>query len=125
MFELTLLISLAKEANQQALNVKEQELREKLIQDMQKAIDEMQQWPRKEVQVFHHNDSDGLSSGAILTRTLERAGFRIKRFCLEKPYPALLQKVYAQEDGIIIFADFAGRIAPVRPEPGTQPDPDS
>ena len=88
-------------------------MREQLIRDMQKAIDEMQQWPRKEVQVFHHNDSDGLSSGAILTRTFERAGFRIKRFCLEKPYPALLQKVYAQEGGIIIFADFAGRIAPI------------
>jgi hypothetical protein len=88
-------------------------LREKLINDMERAIEEVQQWPRKEVQVFHHNDSDGLSSGAILTRTFERAGFAIKRFCLEKPYPALLQKVYEQEGGIIVFADFAGRIAPI------------
>jgi hypothetical protein len=80
---------------------------------MQKAIEEVLQWPRKEVQIFHHNDSDGLSSGAILIRTFERAGFKIKRFCLEKPYPALLEKVYAQEGGIIIFADFAGRIAPI------------
>ena len=88
-------------------------MRENLIKDMQKAIEELPQWPRKEVQVFHHNDSDGLSSGAILTRTFERAGFGIKRFCLEKPYPALLQKVYAQEGGIIVFADFAGRIAPI------------
>ena len=44
------------------------------------------------VQIFHHNDSDGLSSGAILTRAFERAGFEVHRFCLEKPYPALLQK---------------------------------
>jgi hypothetical protein len=91
-------------------------LRKQLIKDMQKAIEDVQQWPRKEVQIFHHNDSDGLSSGAILTRTFERAGFAIKRFCLEKPYPALLQKVYAQEDGIIVFADFAGRIAPILSE---------
>jgi len=88
-------------------------LREKLIKDMQKAIEEIAQWPRKEVQIFHHNDSDGLSSGAILTRTFERAGFEIKRFCLEKPYPALLHKVYEQKGGIIVFADFAGRIAPI------------
>jgi single-stranded-DNA-specific exonuclease len=88
-------------------------LREKLIKDMQKAIEEIAQWPQKKVQIFHHNDSDGLSSGAILTRTFERAGFEIKRFCLEKPYPALLQKVYEQEGGIIVFADFAGRIAPI------------
>ena len=88
-------------------------MREKLIQDMQTAVAEVVQWPRKQVQIFHHNDSDGLSSGAILSRTFERAGFEIKRFCLEKPYPALLQKVYAQEGGLIVFADFAGRIAPI------------
>jgi len=88
-------------------------VREKLIQDMQKAVEEVMQWPRKEVQIFHHNDSDGLSSGAILTRAFERAGYGIKRFCLEKPYPALLKKVYQQKGGLIVFADFAGRIAPI------------
>ena len=88
-------------------------MREQLINDMQTAIDEVIQWPCKEVQIFHHNDSDGLSSGAILSRTFERAGYGIKRFCLEKPYPALLKKVYQQEGGLIVFADFAGRIAPI------------
>lgn len=88
-------------------------MREQLIKDMEKAIKEVTQWPQKEVQIFHHNDSDGLSSGAILARTFERAGFKIKRYCLEKPYPALLHKVYEQEGGIIVFADFAGRIAPI------------
>ena len=88
-------------------------MREQLINDMQKAIDEVIQWPRKEVLIFHHNDSDGLSSGAILTRSFDRAGFEIRRFCLEKPYPALLKKVYEQEGAIIVFADFAGRIAPI------------
>ena len=80
---------------------------------MENAIMEVRQWPKREVQLYHHNDSDGLSSGAILTRTFERAGFEVQRFCLEKPYPALLQKVYEQEGGIIVFADFAGRIAPM------------
>ncbi len=88
-------------------------MRNQLISAMENAIAEVRQWPKKEVQIFHHNDSDGLSSGAILTRTFERAGFKIKRFCLEKPYPALLQRVYEQEGGLIVFADFAGRIAPM------------
>lgn len=88
-------------------------MRDQLITAMENAIEEVRQWPKKEVQLFHHNDSDGPSSGAILTRTFERAGYRIKRFCLEKPYPALLQKVYEQDGEIIIFADFAGRIAPM------------
>ena len=88
-------------------------MREKLIQDMQKAVEEVRQLSNKEVQIFHHNDSDGLSCGAILTRAFEREGFEIHRFSLEKPYPALLQKVYEQAGGLLVFADFAGRIAPM------------
>ena len=84
-----------------------------LIDAMERAIREVGKMPEKVVQVFHHNDSDGLTSGAILTRAFERQGFEVRRFCLEKPYPAVLEKVYEQEGGILVFADFAGRIAPL------------
>jgi len=87
-----------------------------LIDAMENAIEEVKQWPEKAVQIFHHNDSDGLSSGAILTRAFQRKGFKVQRFCLEKPYPAVLRKVYQQEGKILIFADFAGRIAPLLSE---------
>ncbi len=80
---------------------------------MQQAIGEIKRWPEKTIQVFHHNDSDGLTSGAILTRALERQGYTVRRYCLEKPYPSVLRKVYEQQGQIIIFADFAGRIAPL------------
>jgi single-stranded-DNA-specific exonuclease len=87
-----------------------------LIDAMEHAIREVKQWPKKTVQVFHHNDADGLTSGAILTRALERQGFKVQCFCLEKPYPAVLKKIYEQEGRIFIFADFAGRIAPLLSE---------
>ncbi len=87
-----------------------------LIDAMEKAIRELRQWPGKTVQVFHHNDSDGLTSGAILTRAFERQGYKVRRFCLEKPYPKVLSKVFEQEGGFLIFADFAGRIAPLLSE---------
>jgi single-stranded-DNA-specific exonuclease len=87
-----------------------------LIEAMAGAIQQLRQWPDKSVQVFHHNDSDGLSSGAILTRALEREGLKVQRFCLEKPYPAVLRKVFEQEAKLLIFADFAGRIAPLLSE---------
>jgi single-stranded-DNA-specific exonuclease len=87
-----------------------------LIDAMENAIQEVKQWPEKTVQVFHHNDADGLTSGAILTRTFERQGYRVQRFCLEKPYPAVLKKVYEQEGKLLVFADFAGRIAPLLSE---------
>jgi hypothetical protein len=84
-----------------------------LINAMEQAIAEVRRWPEKTVQVFHHNDADGITSGAILTRVFERQGNRVQRSCLEKPYPAVLKKVYEQEGRLIIFADFAGRIAPM------------
>jgi len=80
---------------------------------MEEAIDQVKQWPQKVVQLFHHNDSDGLTSGAILTRAFERQGFQVRRFCLEKPYPAVLKKVFEQQGELIVFTDFAGRIAPL------------
>ena len=86
------------------------------VDAMERAIRELKEWPDKTIQVFHHNDSDGLTSGAILTRAFERQGFKVQRFCLEKPYPAVLRKVYEQEGRILIFADFAGRIAPLLSE---------
>jgi single-stranded-DNA-specific exonuclease len=84
-----------------------------LIEAMKLAIQEMRAWPGRNIQIFHHNDADGLCSGAILTRAFERAGFEVHRFCLEKPYPEVLEKIYEQKGAVLVFADFAGRIAPI------------
>jgi hypothetical protein len=88
-------------------------MKAELLAAMEDAAREVRQWPQKQVQVFHHNDSDGLTSGAILTKAFTRAGFSVRRSCLEKPYPKLLHKVYEQTGALIVFADFAGRIAPM------------
>ncbi len=88
-------------------------MRAQLIEAMEKAIQKVKKWPEKTIQLFHHNDSDGLTSGAILTRTFEREGFDVKRYCLEKPYPAVLKRVFNQQGKLIVFTDFAGRIAPM------------
>lgn len=84
-----------------------------LLDAMKSSIEKARQWREKTVQIFHHNDADGLTSGAILTRAFEREGFQVRRFCLEKPYPAVLKKVFEQEGNLLVFADFAGRIAPL------------
>ncbi|HEA69912.1 MAG TPA: DHH family phosphoesterase [Desulfobacterales bacterium] len=86
---------------------------DKLIEDMELAIRSIRKWPGKKIQLFHHNDSDGLCSGAILQKAFERAGYDVNRFSLEKPYPAVLKKIYEQDGRVLVFADFAGRIAPM------------
>lgn len=85
----------------------------KLINAMEEAVEKIKQWPEKTVRLFHHNDSDGLTSGAILTRTFERAGFTVLRYCLEKTYPEVLKMVFKHKQRLIVFTDFAGRIAPL------------
>ena len=85
----------------------------KLIEAMERAVLEVKRWPSNAVRIFHHNDADGLCSGAILTRAFEREGFDVHRMCLEKPYPRVLKKIFEREGEILIFADFAGRIAPM------------
>lgn len=64
-----------------------------------------------EVLLFHHNDADGLSSGAILAQAFERRGLKVRRFCLEKPYPEVLGTLLQDPDlapgTVIVFADFA------------------
>lgn len=86
---------------------------QKLIEAMDRAIQEVMGWPNQVAQIFHHNDADGLCSGAILTKVFERQGFEVRRSCLEKPYPEVLKKVFEQGGGLFVFADFAGRIAPL------------
>ena len=86
---------------------------EDLIRSMEQAIQELNRHSGKTIRLFHHNDSDGLSSGAILQTAFTRQGFAVQRFCLEKPYPAVLKKIFEQKGEIIVFADFAGRIAPM------------
>lgn len=84
-----------------------------LVAAMEAAIAEVERWPDKRVQILHHNDADGLSSGAILTRAFERRGLKVHRVCLEKPYPAVLEKIFEVEGRLIVLTDFAGRIAPL------------
>ncbi len=84
-----------------------------LVAAMHAAIAEVSRWPSREVLLFHHNDSDGLSSGAILTETFSRRGFSVTPCCLEKPYPAVLELIFRQSQQLLVLADFGGRIAPL------------
>jgi len=84
-----------------------------LLGAMDRAIEDIERGADRQVEVLHHNDADGLSSGAILTRAFERKGFLVNRVCLEKPYPAVLERIFEDRDRLIILTDFAGRIAPL------------
>jgi single-stranded-DNA-specific exonuclease len=87
-------------------------MKEALLSAMQKAVQSVRQWPSKKIELYHHNDTDGLTSGTILTTAFNRSGYSVHRYALEKPYPLVLEHIFKKEGYIIVFADFAGKIAP-------------
>lgn len=84
-----------------------------LLLAMERAVAALKKFPSRKVILLHHNDTDGLSSGTILLNSLVETGFEVSRFSLEKPYPQVLEKILIQENQLIIFADFAGKISPL------------
>jgi len=57
--------------------------------------------------LFHHNDADGIASGAILSTLFGRMGMRVARYCLEKPFPIVIERVLEERDEpLIVIADF-------------------
>ena len=88
-------------------------MKNELITAMQEAVQILESYPSKKIDLFHHNDTDGLSSGTILLHAFKKAEYGVSRFSLEKPYPQVLEKIFAGSGQIIIFTDFAGKIAPM------------
>jgi hypothetical protein len=84
-----------------------------LLSSMDDAIAAMEGCGSKDVVLLHHNDTDGLSSAAILLRAFTDCGYGVERYSLEKPYPQILQKIFRNEGRLIVFSDFAGKIAPL------------
>ena len=70
-----------------------------------KAISEIKSLGVHEAIVVHHDDADGLCSAAITKRALEREGFKIKTFCLEKIYPEVIQSLHEEVGRLIFYVD--------------------
>jgi single-stranded DNA-specific DHH superfamily exonuclease len=69
------------------------------------AISELKQKKPGEIVLVHHDDADGLCSGAITKTALEREGFKVKTFCLEKVYPEVIESLHRGIDQTIFYVD--------------------
>src|SRR3990170_5068990 len=69
------------------------------------AISEMRKIKSQEITLIHHDDADGLSSGAIMKTALEREGFEVKILCLEKIYLEVVEDVHRRQGEIIFYSD--------------------
>jgi len=69
------------------------------------AISELRKTSSREVTVVHHDDADGLCSGAITKAALEREGYGVKAFCLEKIYPEVVVDLHKSREETIFYSD--------------------
>lgn len=69
------------------------------------AISELKKTKPKEITLVYHDDADGLCSGAITKAALEREGYGVKSFCLEKIYPEVVEDVHKGEGRTIFYSD--------------------
>lgn len=72
---------------------------------MHKAINEFRKCPTKTVTLIHHDDCDGLCSAAVVKTALEREGYGVKTFCLEKIYPEVIESLHENVGKIIFYVD--------------------
>ncbi len=63
------------------------------------------------ITIVHHNDADGICSGAILSRLCEYLGHTPELICIEKVHPAVVEKIHERVDGIVIYTDLGGLAA--------------
>ena len=70
-----------------------------------KAILELKQTKPHEIILVHHDDADGLCSGAIMKTALEREGYKVKTFCLEKVYPEVIESIHEGTGQTIFYVD--------------------
>jgi len=69
------------------------------------AISELKQTKPKEIVLVHHDDGDGLCSAAVTKAALEREGYRVKTFCLEKIYPEVVESLHEGMCKTIFYMD--------------------
>jgi single-stranded-DNA-specific exonuclease len=86
--------------------------KEDFLKEIRKGIG----WMRaagNEVALVHHNDSDGLTSAAILQTALTHAGFSVRRICIERVHPPIVARIHDQFPNTIFYVDLGAQAAPV------------
>jgi single-stranded-DNA-specific exonuclease len=80
---------------------------------MKAAAESLADAPGREITLIHHNDTDGITAGAILRISLMRAGFAVVNIPIERVHPAFLPAIHTPGRRLILYADLGGQVADV------------
>ncbi len=84
---------------------------DRLEAQLQEALHRLRAAQARSVLLVHHNDADGLTSGALLAVALEIQGYRVECLAVEKIFPQVLAAIHARQAPVTIHADLAGQNA--------------
>jgi hypothetical protein len=83
------------------------------IKKFMEAIEETSQYlkdfPVRRASIVHHNDTDGIASGGILRRALQRQGFETENLPMERIHPLILPRIHTPERRLILYSDLGGQ----------------
>ena len=82
---------------------------EKFMEAQKGAVAYLKSFPHREAAIVHHNDTDGIASGAILKEALRREGYRTENIPIERVHPAFLLRIHTKERKIILYADLGSQ----------------
>ena len=86
--------------------------KDNFLKEIRKGIDRMRA-AGSDVTLIHHNDADGLTSAAVLQTCLTRAGFSVRRICIERVHPPIVDRIHEQFPSTIFYVDLGGQAAPL------------
>jgi len=76
---------------------------------VKRVAEKVEGYAGRNITVVHHNDADGICSGAILSNFCSCLGKEVERVCIEKVHPKIIEKIHEGKEGEIIFyTDLAG-----------------
>ncbi len=82
------------------------------LEEIRKGITRMRA-AGSDVTLVHHNDADGLTSAAVLQTALSRAGFSVRRICIERVHPPIVARIHEKFPSTIFYVDLGGQAAPI------------
>ena len=72
----------------------------------------IKEYSGEKIVIIHHNDADGICSGALLSKLCDLLGFESELICIEKVHPAIVDIIHERNSGnLVIYTDLAGLAA--------------
>jgi single-stranded DNA-specific DHH superfamily exonuclease len=81
---------------------------DELIKALERAKEGICSVEFRDVVIVHHNDADGICAGTILYKSFSALGMKPGMVCIEKVHPAIIEKIHAREDSLIVYTDLGG-----------------